>query len=1075
MATNSVPAHGEEIQQAILQMADLLQWLATPTPINQEKVLESLSTNMIEFVFDPDNGITFEKWFARYSDLFDNDARNLDDAAKVRLLLRKLDHASHSRYVNYILPRLPKDIQFIDTVSTLKKIFGTSTSVFNKRFQCLQLVKSEAEDIISYGGKVNRACEEFEFAKVSIDHFKCLVFVCGLKASRYADVRARLLSRMEGETANAPVTLQTLIDEFQRLVNLKADTTLIEKPSVSKHVVHSISEKKEHQSQRPSKAKGKQLPSTPCWQCGQVHYLRFVTTIINDVTTSLQLYSASDITIICEQTWHQLGNPQTTTPSINAVNASGEPLGLIGDFEFNVTLNGTTKRGKCFVSSSPSLNVFGIDWIDMFNLWALPFDSICNSISSTTKPAFDDEIQKLRSDHPNVFDDSLGHCTKTKRPVPFNTIPLVDTELNRLESMGIITPIDFSEWAAPIVAVRKPNGRVRICADYSTGLNNAIIDLSDAYLQVEVDDDSKKLLTINTHKGLFKFNRLAPGVKSAPGAFQRLTDSMIADIPGIRSFIDDAIVFGPTWEAHAESLNKLLTRLEHYLQAIDKIPAPTNVTELRSFLGAVNYYGRFVRNIHELRQPLDQLLKKDVKWQWNDRCQQSFKKFKAILQSELLLTHYDPTLPIIVAADASNTGIGAVILHKFADGKLKAVQHASRSLTPAEQGYGQPEKEALALVYAVTKFHKFLLGRHFTLQTDHKPLLAIFGSKKGIPLHTANRLQRWALIMLNYDFDIQHISSNDFGCADMLSRLIDRTARPEEEYVVAAINLEEDIVSIINDSLDKLPVTFTALQQATKKSTVLQLVAKFIEEGWPRDSKSITNPDLLPYYNRRDSLSIVNGCVMLHDRVVVPHQFQRKILRQFHQGHPGVVRMKAIARSFAYWPGIDIEIEEFVRNCSPCCIAGKAPVKTTLESWPAPSKPWSRIHIDYAGPVDGVYFLVVVDPFSKWPEVFATRTTTASTTTRLLYELFATFGIPETIVSDNGPQFAGLSSPIPVRDPVPAPESPVVPAASERDSGDSEYFSESDFEEEPILEPTVNNKPKRTVRLPARFEPYYLN
>ncbi|XP_062539191.1 uncharacterized protein LOC134207497 [Armigeres subalbatus] len=216
---------------------------------------------------------------------------------------------------------------------------------------------------------------------------------------------------------------------------------------------------------------------------------------------------------------------------------------------------------------------------------------------------------------------------------------------------------------------------------------------------------------------------------------------MIADIPGIRSSIDGAIVFGTTWEAHAESLNKLLIRLEQYgfhvkaekckffqtelcylghivdrhgirpdpvkLQAIDKIPAPTNVTELRSFFGAVNYYGRFVRNTHELRQPLDQLLKKGVKCQWNDRCQQSFKKFKAILQYELLLTHYDPTLPIIVAAATSNTGIGAVILHKFADGILKAVQHASRSLTPTEQGYGQPEKEALAFVYAVTKFHKF--------------------------------------------------------------------------------------------------------------------------------------------------------------------------------------------------------------------------------------------------------------------------------------------------------------------------------------------------------------------------------
>lgn len=115
--------------------------------------------------------------------------------------------------------------------------------------------------------------------------------------------------------------------------------------------------------------------------------------------------------------------------------------------------------------------------------------------------------------------------------------------------------------------------------------------------------------------------------------------------------------------------------------------------------------------------------------------------------------------------------------------------------------------------------------------------------------------------------------------------------------------------------------------------------------------------------------------------------------------------MKSIARSFVYWPGIDNDIEDFVRHCVPCCTAGKTPVKTTLESWPMPDKPWSRIHIDYAGPVDGVFYLVVVDPYTKWPEVYATKTTTTKTTMKLLTNSFATFGIPETIVSDNGTQF----------------------------------------------------------------------
>ncbi|XP_055543286.1 uncharacterized protein K02A2.6-like [Wyeomyia smithii] len=438
------------------------------------------------------------------------------------------------------------------------------------------------------------------------------------------------------------------------------------------------------------------------------------------------------------------------------------------------------------------------------------------------------------------------------------------------------------------------------------------------------------------------------------------------------------------------------------LQVIASIPAPTNVSELRFFLGAVNFYGRFVRNIHELRHPLDKLLKKDTKWQWNTDCQRSFEQFKQVLQSELLLTHYDPELPIIVAADASSTSIGAVIFHEFPNGHLKAIQHASRSLTQAEQAYGQPEKEALALTYGVTKFHKYLLGQRFTLLTDHKPLLSIFGSKKGIPLHTANRLQRWALMLLNYDFDIRHVSTNDFGCADMLSRLIDRTKQPEENYVVAAICLEDDMVSIVRDAVEQIPVSFAAIQAATKTDKALQIVLQYIREGWPTDTRSIMTPDVRTYFSRRESLTHVNGCILFHDRIVVPRKFRRQILKQFHRGHPGMVR---IARSFVFWPGIDNDIEEFVRNCTPCCTAGKAPVKTTLESWPIPDKPWSRIHVDYAVPVDGICFLVVVDPYTKWPEVYANKSTTSSATTKMLSQAFATFGVPETIVSDNGTQF----------------------------------------------------------------------
>ncbi|XP_062538267.1 uncharacterized protein K02A2.6-like [Armigeres subalbatus] len=260
---------------------------------------------------------------------------------------------------------------------------------------------------------------------------------------------------------------------------------------------------------------------------------------------------------------------------------------------------------------------------------------------------------------------------------------------------------------------------MRLCADYSTGLNAAlvtnnfplptpekifskvsgskifsIIDLSDAYLQVEVDDKSKKLLTINTHRGLFRFNRLAPGVKSAPGIFQQLMSKMVSGIRGVEVFLDDILVHSKTLEEHNRILNMLFRRLFEYgfhlraekcrlyqdqikylghiisargiqpdpakIAAILKMPAPTDVTTLRSFLGAVNFYGKFVREMHQLRHPLDNLLKKDTKFEWNLECENAFSNIKRVLQSELLLTHYNPEQEIIVAGDASKTGIGAV-------------------------------------------------------------------------------------------------------------------------------------------------------------------------------------------------------------------------------------------------------------------------------------------------------------------------------------------------------------------------------------------------------------------------------
>ncbi|KFD63863.1 hypothetical protein M514_12264 [Trichuris suis] len=559
------------------------------------------------------------------------------------------------------------------------------------------------------------------------------------------------------------------------------------------------------------------------------------------------------------------------------------------------------------------------------------------------------------------------------------------------------------------------------------------LDFADAYLQVEVEDDSKELLTVNTHRGLYRYNRLPFGVKSAPGIFQQIMDTMIAGLSGAMAYLDDVLVVGRTVEEHNRNLDAVLNRIMDFgfkirrekcqfgleevkylgfivdkhgrrpdpdkIAAIQRMPPPHDMQSLRSFLGLLSYYGAFVRQMRDLRAPLDSLLKKETAFVWSPLCQVSFDKAKRTLQSNLLLTHFGPAVDVVVAADASNNGLGAVIFHRFPDRTEKPIAHASRSLLPAEKNYSQIEKEALALVFAVRKFHRMLHGRRFTLLTDHQPLLAVFGTKKGIPLYTANRLQRWATTLLGYDFGLEYRSTSNFGNADALSRLIATQSRGEEDVVIASVDGE--IQRVLVDAVQSLPVTSRMIREETAKDPWLQKVIRCLSRGWPK----VRAPRLEPFYNRRQSLSITDGCLLFADRVVVPERLQGTVTTQLHSDHPGIVRMKALARSVVCWPGLDRQIEDIVRGCAACAAVAKLPAKVPPCPWPPADRCWSRVHVDYAGPFEGRYFFILVDAFSKWPEVFVTEKITASATISFLSRVIAQFGAPETIVSDNGTQF----------------------------------------------------------------------
>ena len=404
----------------------------------------------------------------------------------------------------------------------------------------------------------------------------------------------------------------------------------------------------------------------------------------------------------------------------------------------------------------------------------------------------------------------------------------------------------------------------------------------------------------------------------------------------------------------------------------------------------LNFYAKFLPNLSSLLHPLHLLLRDSQRWNWTIDCEKAFQSAKEKLAQAPVLAHYDPDLPLVLSADASAYGVGAVIAHRLPDGSEQPIAYASRTLTNSEVNYAQIEKEALSLIFGVKKFHHYLYGRHFVLITDHKPLLSILGPKRGIPPLAAARMQRWALILSAYTYKIEFRPTTKHGNADGLSRL------PLPDSFPVGNSIEPTIFQ-----LGHLPVTAEEVAAATRLDPTLKTLQQHLQKGWPN---KIDEP-LVPFWRRREGLSLERDCILWGCRVIIPAKLRGKVLEELHDSHPGIVRMKSLARSHVWWPGIDEEIARTVKACSSCQCFKNASPKAPLHPWSWATKPWERIHLDFAGPFMGKMLLVAVDSHSKWPEVKIMSTTTATKTITVLRDLFARYGLPRQVVSDNGPQF----------------------------------------------------------------------
>ena len=391
--------------------------------------------------------------------------------------------------------------------------------------------------------------------------------------------------------------------------------------------------------------------------------------------------------------------------------------------------------------------------------------------------------------------------------------------------------------------------------------------------------------------------------------------------------------------------------------------------------------------------PLYRLLQKDVKWTWEQEQDKAFTAAKKALQDDSLLVHYDKSKPLILACDASQYGLGAVLSHTMADGTERPVAYASRTLTVAEKNYSQLEKEGLAIIFGIKKFHHYLYSRHFSIQSDHQPLSYLFNEKKGISPTASSRIQRWALTLSAYQYTIRYKTGKSLCNADALSRL----PRP---VTTNSDKLPGDLVHLV-DHLSTTAVNAEAIKDWTSKDPVLSQVRRYLMVGWP-DSVST---DLKPYQNRSTELSTLDGCMLWGARVIVPPQGRAVVLDELHETHPGCTRMKALARSYIWWPKMDQDIEELVKKCQVCQESRASPPSAPLHPWQWPTQPWSRLHLDFAGPYMGHTYLVIVDACSKWLDAHIMSTISSEKTIETLRSVFATHGIPQMIVTDNGSSF----------------------------------------------------------------------
>ena len=667
------------------------------------------------------------------------------------------------------------------------------------------------------------------------------------------------------------------------------------------------------------------------------------------------------------------------------------------------------------------------------------------------------------------------------RRIPIHKRQEVEQTVEQLRDQGLIEP-SVSPWSSALVLVRKKDGTLRCCVDYRL-LNAATVkdsyplpriddtldalsdaswfstlDLKSGYHQVALAEEDRPKTAFSAGNGLWQWRVMPFGLSNAPATFERLMESVLAGRhwKSLLVYLDDVIVFGRTFDEQFLRLEDAFCRMKsanlklnpkkctlfrpevkflgHVVsragvqtdpaktEAVAAWPIPSNMRELRSFLGFCTYYRRFVKNFAHIAAPLHALTKEGTPFNWSESCQQAFSTLKSALVHAPVLQYPDPNAAFILDTDASSVGVGAV-LSQVHDGVEHVVAYFSRTLTAPERNYCVTRKELLAVVDAIRHFHTYLYGARFTVRSDHSALQWLQNLRDP-----EGQLARWLARLGQYDYEVVHRSGERHTNADALSR---RPCPDDCRYCCRREVMSGSggtcrasrIVPVLSD------VGGQNIQSAQSSdpelSPLIRLLGRTnVKPEWHHVSSASRVTKL--YWAQWEQLRLHDGILQRrwesHDGSetkwlnVIPQSLRQPMLEEVHgsatSGHFGTKRSLQRLRRCCYWVGMRRDVQEWCRVCE-ACVAKKGPPRAPQ----APLQlvtvgvPMERVAVDIAGPFPvsasgNRYVVVLIDYFSKWPEVFPLPNQEAETVARALVDgIFCRFGVPDELHSDQGRNF----------------------------------------------------------------------